>query len=245
MSSEQVLDLTYMGSLPGTKHPTHNGAKLLFPLCSTERLMKNLWGNICRLCCGKNPKPWRQSDFIINNSAFLLARSSILESPLEIEHQIDKLERFFSLVGQLACGVFITRGDCHLINHLQQCKSYTWDRAISNAHRALYPLLSGPGAISLWLKRQHESGGGFVRCLIFSRPPTPPPKSSTYPTKRLTFPVRPPGWSHVQPSCLPPWLSSRGECIWLPTATCSRSKEWGGSPASSWLTCWHAPDTVL
>lgn len=49
---------------------------------------------------------------------------------------------------------------------------------------------------------------------------------------------------HMQPSWLPLWPWSRGECIWLPPETSLRSKEQGGSPACSWLTCWHTADSV-
>lgn len=112
----------------------------------------------------------------------LLARSSILESPLEIEYQIDKLERFFSLVGQLACGVFITGRDCHLINHPEQCKRYTWDRAISNAGQA-YASFS---QVEMWF---HSSW----RFIGAARPPYSRPQTISPPTppKLLTFSVCP------------------------------------------------------
>lgn len=47
----------------------------------------------------------KQRDRIIGNSAFI---GKVIHSPLEIQYQIDKLERFFSLVEQLVCGAFIT-----------------------------------------------------------------------------------------------------------------------------------------
>lgn len=147
--------------------------------------MKNLRGNICRLCCRKDPKPWRQSDFIINNSAFLLARSSILESPLEIEHQIDKLERFFSLAGQLACGVFITRGTVTSLITSNNVRAIPETAPLAMHTELFYPLLSAPGAISLRLSDNTRVVLVFVRCPKFSR--------HLYSAKRLTFPVRPPG----------------------------------------------------
>lgn len=46
---------------------------LNFLFAAQKRLMKSLGGNVCPLCFGmkKTQKPWRQSDFIINNSAFI------------------------------------------------------------------------------------------------------------------------------------------------------------------------------
>ena len=89
-----------------------------------------------------------------------------------------------------------------------------------------------------------DARGDLLQMICLSSLPSYP-RPSPWPTlaKLLTFlSVL---WFHIEPSRLPLWPLSRAECIWLQPETCLRSKEWGGSPASCWLTRWHAADAVL
>lgn len=154
--------------------------------------------------------------------------------------------------------VYSLRGDCHLINHLEQCKSYTWDHALA-MHSKL--TASSPSSSqsrdstsskgrreatfeTLW-KRQSRKN---AKRLFVDGTHPPSPRVSRLVSRLARSNSKPfPSvlWFQTRTSCLPLWPLSRGECIWLPPETCLRSKEWGGSPASSWLTCWHTAETFV
>lgn len=184
----------------------------------------------------KTWKPWRQSDFIINNSAFI---GRVVRYGVTFRNSISNWQTGEIFLISRTISLWCIHYEATVASLITQNNVRAIPETTPLAIHGGFSTFSG--IVSLPLSDNMSGGLSNASCFLlpcYYRPNPQPMHEHLAPFPSVL-------WFHIQPSCLPLWPFSRGESISCQPETCLRSKEWGGRAARRWLTCWYAADTLL